>query len=31
MDDIYKNIKEYYPNIKRKTLIVFEDMTWYAW
>ena len=26
MDDIYKNIKEYYPNKKRKPLIVFEDM-----
>ena len=26
MDDIYKNIKEYNPNKKRKTLIVFDDM-----
>ena len=25
MDDIYKNIEEYYPNKKRKTLIVFHD------
>ena len=26
MDDIYKNIKEYNPNRKRKILIVFDDM-----
>ena len=26
MDDIYKNIKEYNPNKKRKILIVFNDM-----
>ena len=26
MDDIYKNIKEYNPNKKRKILIVFDDM-----
>ena len=26
MDDIYKNIEEYIPNIKRKMLIVFGDM-----
>ena len=26
MDDIYKNFEEYYPNKKRKTLIVFDDM-----
>ena len=26
MDDIYKNIKEYNLNKKRKTLIVFDDM-----
>ena len=26
MDDIYKNIEEYNPNKKRKTLIVFNDM-----
>ena len=26
MDDIYKNIEEYNPNKKRKTLIVFDDM-----
>ena len=26
MDDFYKNIKEYYPNKKRKILIVFDDM-----
>ena len=26
MDDIYKNIEEYSPNKKRKTLIVFDDM-----
>ena len=26
MDDIYKNIKEYNPNKKRKKLIVFDDM-----
>ena len=25
-EDIYKNIKEYNPNKKRKTLIVFNDM-----
>ena len=25
MDDIYKNIKEYHPNKKRKLLIVFEN------
>ena len=25
MDDIYKNIEEYNPNKKRKTLIVFDD------
>ena len=27
MDDIYKNIKEYNPNKKRKIMIVFGDMT----
>ena len=27
MDDIYKNLEEYIPNKKRKTLIVFVDMT----
>ena len=27
MYDIYKNIEEYNPNKKRKTLIVFDDMT----
>ena len=26
MDDIYKNIKEYNPNRKRKILIVFDDI-----
>ena len=26
MDDIYKNIEEYNPNKKRKTIIVFYDM-----
>ena len=26
MDDIYKNIKKYNPNKKRKILIVFDDM-----
>ena len=26
MDDIYKNIKEYNPNKKRKILIIFDDM-----
>ena len=26
MDDIYKNIKEYNPNKKRKILIVFDNM-----
>ena len=26
MDDIYKNIEEYNPKKKRKTLIVFDDM-----
>ena len=26
MDNIYKNIGEYNPNIKRKILIVFDDM-----
>ena len=26
MDEIYKNIEEYNPNEKRKTLIVFDDM-----
>ena len=26
MGDIYKNIDEYNPNIKRKILIVFDDM-----
>ena len=26
MDDIYKNIKEYNPNKKRRILIVFDDM-----
>ena len=26
MDGIYKNIKDYNPNKKRKTLIVFDDM-----
>ena len=28
MDDIYKNIEEYNPNKKLKTLIVFK---WYDW
>ena len=27
MDDAYKNIEEYNPNRKRKTLIIFDDMT----
>ena len=27
MDDAYKNIEEYNPNRKRKTLILFDDMT----
>ena len=26
MDDIYKNIKEYNPNKKRKILIVLDDI-----
>ena len=26
MDDIYKNIEEYYPNKKHKILMVFDDM-----
>ena len=26
MNDIYKNIKEYNPSKKRKTLIIFDDM-----
>ena len=26
MDDIYKNIESYNPNIKRKILIIFDDM-----
>ena len=26
MDDIYKNIEEYNPNKKCKTLIAFDDM-----
>ena len=26
MDNIYKNIEEYNPNMKRKILIVFDDM-----
>ena len=26
MDDIYKNIEEYNPNIKRKILILFDDI-----
>ena len=26
MDDFYKNIEEYYPNKKRKILIVFNEM-----
>ena len=29
MDDIYKNIEEYNPNKKRKTLIVFDDIIVY--
>ena len=27
MDDVYKNIEEYNPNMKLKILIVFDDMT----
>ena len=27
MNNIYKSIEEYYPNNKRKILIVFYDMT----
>ena len=27
MQDVYKNIEEYYPGKKRKVLIVFDDMT----
>ena len=27
MDDIHKNIEEYYPNKKHKILIVVYDMT----
>ena len=27
MDDIYKNIEEYNPNKKRKTLIFFDALT----
>ena len=27
MDDIYKNIKKYNSNKKRKILIVYDDMT----
>ena len=27
MDDVYENINDYNPNIKRKILIVFDDMT----
>ena len=27
MDDIYDNIEEYNPNIKRRLLIVFDSMT----
>ena len=27
MADIYKNIEDYNPNKKQKTLIVFDDMT----
>ena len=26
MDDVYKNIKEYNPNKKRKLIIIFDDM-----
>ena len=26
MDDIYKNLKEYNPNKKRKMLMIFDDM-----
>ena len=26
MDGIYKNIKEYNPNKKRRTLVLFDDM-----
>ena len=26
MDDIYKDIESYNPNIKRKILIIFDDM-----
>ena len=26
MDDIYENIEEHNPNIKRRLLIVFDDM-----
>ena len=26
MDDVYKNIDDYNPNRKRKTLTVFDDM-----
>ena len=26
MDDIHKNIEQYNPNMKRKILIVFDDM-----
>ena len=26
MNDIYKNIEDYDPNEKRKTLVVFDDM-----
>ena len=29
MDDIYKNIKEFNPNKKRKMLIVFDDIIAY--
>ena len=25
MDDIYKNIEEYNPNKKHKTIVVFDD------
>ena len=27
MDDVYNNINDYKPNTKRKTLIVYDDMT----
>ena len=27
MDDVYQNIDEYNPNMQRKILIVFDDMT----